>query len=282
MVGPVRFGSLFSGIGGIDLGLERAGMVCRWQVENNEWCSRVLEKHWPDVARYGDIYNVDTSALESVDLIAGGFPCQPVSLARGGNIEGTADARWLWPQFHRFISEIRPDIVLVENVPGIYLRGGSEVLADLAEIGYDAEWDVISAEAVGAPHLRERFILVAYPGRQHGPKRLEVRRGLFRRGSVSHLVERSGEVDTPRTEVADAYSEGLQGCWREHQLPASSGEGETCWCGWWAIEPNVGRVVDGVPDRVDRLRGLGNAVVPQLAEWVGRLIYERVYPSAEA
>jgi DNA (cytosine-5)-methyltransferase 1 len=171
-------GSLFAGIGGIDLGLERAGMQVKWQVENNPYCIRVLEKHWPSIKRYGDIKQVDWSQVEPVDLICGGFPCQPVSVA--GARKGDKDERWLWPEFLRAIREVRPKYALVENVPGLLStddgRLARGVFGDLAEIGYDAEWNIVSAADVGAPHRRQRIFIVAYTKSdgncvRHGPDR---------------------------------------------------------------------------------------------------------------
>lgn len=159
------FGSLFAGIGGIDLGLERAGWRGRWQVEWDPFCQRVLAKHWPDVQRYGDITTVDWSGVERVDLLAGGFPCQPVSGA--GKRKAQSDERWLWPEFLRAIRALRPRLVLVENVTNLLaINDGSafgEVVGDLAASGYDAEWDCIPAAALGAPHDRDRVWIVAYP-----------------------------------------------------------------------------------------------------------------------
>lgn len=266
------FGSLFAGIGGIDLGLERAGMTCAWQVENDPWCTEILAKHWPDVPRYGDIANVETSELAPVDLIAGGFPCQPVSLARGDKIEGTADARWLWPQFYRVVSEVRPRFVIVENVPGLYLRGGADVITDLAKIGYDAEWDTVSAQAIGAPHKRARIFIVAYPRRELWQAGMEIREGVLRGRPVPRIDQRSSEVDATESNISHSVLTRPQGCRTEHQLRAGEEEESSCGCSWWSTEPSVGRVAHGVPRRVDRLRGLGNAVVPQVAEWVGRRI----------
>jgi len=136
-------GSLFSGIGGIDLGLERAGMKIAWQVEIDEFCLKVLRKHWPEVPKYGDIRKIDPKELEPVDLIAGGFPCQPVSIA--GKKLAQKDERWLWPEFARIIRMVRPKYVLVENVPGLLIRGMGNVLGNLAALGYDAEWFVLPA-----------------------------------------------------------------------------------------------------------------------------------------
>src|SRR5215472_15316574 len=174
----MRFGSFFSGIEGLALGLERAGMRCRWQVEIDPYCLAVLRKHWPDVPKYGDIRTLTGDELEPVDLICGGFPCQPVSLA--GRRRGAADERWLWPEFARLLRVLRPRFALLENVPGLLapvpvleFNPGpriigwkrppiEEVLRDLATLGFDAEWDCIPAAAVGAPHLRYRVFIVAY------------------------------------------------------------------------------------------------------------------------
>src|SRR3990167_3261466 len=159
----LTFGSLFSGIGGIDLGLERAGMRCAWQVEIDDYCQRVLAKHWPDVPRFRDVREVGAHNLAHVDLIAGGFPCQ--DLAQGGKSVGIEGSRsGLWSEFARIIRELRPRFVFVENVPGLLVRGMGRVLGDLASCGYDAEWQSIPAAAVGAPHIRERVFILAYPG----------------------------------------------------------------------------------------------------------------------
>ena len=137
-VEQLTVGSLFSGIGGFDLGLERAGMRVVWQVENDAYCRKVLAKHWPDVPCYEDIHDCGAHNLEEVDVICGGFPCQPVSVA--GKQLAQDDERWLWPEFARLVGELRPRHVFVENVPGILVRGLGDVLGDLAALGYDAEW----------------------------------------------------------------------------------------------------------------------------------------------
>ena len=252
----MRFGSLFSGIGGLDLGLERAGMECAWQVEIDEWCRRVLARHWPDVPRWDDATtfladpNDDRGrggsgppsgwarsevgrGSEAVDLICGGFPCQPVSLA--GKRRGQDDERWLWPEFARIVRLLRPRYVLVENVPGLLARGMGDVLGGLAASGYDTEWDCIPAAAVGAPHLRYRVFIVA-----HAPS-------------------------AGRRSTRPIFPGSPQGA-RALGIATRSD--------WWATESDVGRVAYGVPSRVDRLRGLGNAVVPQVAEWIGRRLME--------
>ena len=159
----MTFGSLFAGIGGLDLGLERAGMECQWQVEIDPFCRKVLAKHWPDVRRYEDVRTVGADELKPVDLVAGGFPCQDVSIAgkQAGIKEGTRSG--LWSEYYRVICELRPRFVLVENVPGLLVDGLGRVLGDLAEAGYDAEWQVLSAADMGANQMRKRVFIVAYP-----------------------------------------------------------------------------------------------------------------------
>lgn len=159
---PFTFGSLFSGIGGLDLGLERAGMQCAWQVEIDDYATKVLQKHWPNVTRFRDVRACGEHNLAPVDLIAGGFPCQDISDAgKQAGIEGERSG--LWAEFYRIICELRPRFVLVENVAALLHRGMGRVLGDLAAGGYDAEWQILSAESIGAPHLRERVFIVAYP-----------------------------------------------------------------------------------------------------------------------
>jgi len=290
----LTFGSLFAGIGGIDLGLERVGMECRWQVEIDPWCRRVLAKHWPDVRQYTDVRRVGYSILEPVDLICGGFPCQDISVAgKRAGIEGERSG--LWTDFARIVRVLRPRYVLVENVANLLAGGIERVLADLAESGYDAEWDCIPAAAVGAPHRRDRVYLVAHSRglgtRQQEPRPERETAAVVAddgaEGYVAHaggqgleerqVLRRDMGKELPATQrggysaaVADSHQQRTQvpppGIFTAEQVPECNG--------WWATEPAVGRVAHGVPNRVDRLRGLGNAVVPQVAEFIGRLIVE--------
>ena len=241
----MRFGSLFSGIGGMDLGLERAGMTVAWQVEIDPWCRRVLAKHWPDVPKYGDIRELSGRGLAPIDLLARGFPCQPVSEV--GSRRGHDDPRWLWPEFARLIRELRPRFVLLENVANLLNFGEfGEILSDLSTSGFDAEWSLVSACSLGASHSRERLFLVAYADR-----RRQEAGGAGRDGDGYALAGWA-----PNTQHL-------------HSAPVfGSRTGRPS----WATEPAVGRVADGVPHRVDRLGGLGNAVVPQVVEWIGRRI----------
>lgn len=161
----MKFGSICTGIGMMDLGLERAGMECAWQVEIDDFRSGLLARHWPSVKRYKDVYDVNGSNAKRVDLICGGIPCQPHSLA--GYRRGGADRRDLWGEMWRLTSEIRPSYLLMENVPALLSSNNGEyfgtVLSDLAQGGYDAEWDCFSSAKAGGASIRERLFVLAYP-----------------------------------------------------------------------------------------------------------------------
>jgi len=280
-------GSLFAGIGGFDLGFERAGFETAWQVEIDLWCRKVLAKNFPKAERYADIRDCGAHNLGAVDVIVGGFPCQDISLAgAGAGIEGECSG--LVTEMVRIISELRPSYVLMENVAALLGRGLREVLGYLAEIGYDAEWEIVSAADVGAPHLRERVWILAYSrsaiagsgaeqlqgGQLADRKPTQLlpkpcgRGGEAIAGNHYGAMADAGLADPSRTgcqeldAAAVAVAEGFDtGCAAEGRLP-----------GWWAVEPSVGRVAHGIPKRVDRLRGLGNAVVPQIPEMYARRI----------
>lgn len=289
------------------MGLERAGMEIAWQVEVDPWCRKVLAKHWPNVKLYGDIRELTGEELEPVDLICGGFPCQPFSVA--GKRKGVEDERWLWPEFARLLRVVRPRYALVENVPGLLSAGMGDVLGDLAEAGYDAEWQSISAASVGAPHLRYRVFIVAYAERNGGQCQV-LGNQTARQGSQrpTSRISRSSEtmanaqsqrarglpIRPSRSQQAEGYpirsSETLsyddgsrQPVFQGECADAAPYRGTVVGArDWWDVEPNVGRVADGVPGRVDRLRGLGNAVVPQVAEWIGwQIIGGRASPEKE-
>ena len=236
-------GSLFAGIGGFDLGLERAGMRVRWQVEIDPYCQRVLAKHWPDVTRYGDIRVVDWSTVEPVDLLCGGFPCQDISLAgKGAGLTGERSG--LWFEYAKAIEVLRPSYVLIENVSALRSRGLDQVLGSLAALGYDAEWHCIPACAVGAPHRRDRVWVVAYASRQ-----------LFNRSG--HTRARGGpEFTDSREDVAHSTSAGPQGHRTECELGQGQSEMQVSRSSWWQSEPDVGRVVDGLSAELDIIGGL--------------------------
>lgn len=269
MNGQLTVGSLFSGIGGFDLGFERAGMRTAWFCEQDDYCRRVLNRHWPDVPVYPDVTKLRGSEVERVDVLAGGFPCQDLSLAgKGAGITGSRSG--LWSEYARLIGELRPRYVVVENVTALLGRGFGTVLGDLAALGYDAEWDCIPASAVGAPHRRDRVWLVAYPGGE----RLEEQRASVAVQAQESAVERGGDLadpeGVPQREPSDeTHSVAVGGeAWNEPVNGGEHGGGS----GWWEVEPALDRVVDGFPGRVDQLAALGNALVPQIAEWIGERI----------
>ena len=228
-------GSLFSGIGGIDLGLERAGMRVLWHSEIDPYASRVLKKHWPDVPNHGDITQIDFRQVQPVDVLAGGFPCQDISYAgRGAGLQGERSG--LWYEFARAIREVGPRYVFVENVAALLVRGMDAVLGTLSDLGYDAQWSIVSACALGAPHMRKRLFLVAYPN-EMGRK----------------------VCDEPFT------WRPLQG--NRMDLPKHD---------WNTSVARFLRMVDGLSNGVDqhRIAACGNAVVPQIPELIGNWIIE--------
>lgn len=273
----MRIGELFAGIGGLGLGLEWSGLgPVAWQVEQNEYARQVLAHHWPDARRYEDVKQVGAHNLAPVDIICGGFPCQDISLAgAGAGIEGERSG--LWKEFARVIREMGPRYVVVENVPAITARGLGVVLGDLAECGYDAVWDCISAASVGAPHIRDRLFIVAHtPGDRWGEGSNRISRSVDSDRTLQGSPGRNSERGTV---LAHANSKGLEK--REElrravrsELPPTFRARGKRGCEWWAVEPPVGRVAHGVPSRVDRLRCLGNAVVPHVSQVIGGVIIQ--------
>jgi DNA (cytosine-5)-methyltransferase 1 len=250
-------GSLFAGIGGFDLGFERAGIKTVWQVEIDPFCRRVLERHFPGAKRFEDVRSCGAENLERVDIITGGFPCQDISQCKTNGAAGLDGERsGLWRELCRIICDLRPSIAVVENVPAILFRGIDRVLGDLAEGGFDAEWDCIPAAAVGAPHIRDRFFLLAYPQCESGNR---FRDGIYRR---AQLVRQGGH--------------GVSKKWEPHRklIALVPGIHPRALADWWRTQSKVDRSIDEFPSRLDELHGLGNAVVPQVAEWIGRRIVE--------
>ena len=268
-------GSLFSGIGGLDLGLERAGMEVIWQSEIDPYACKVLSKHWPKVPNHGDIKSIAWGDIVRPDVICGGYPCQPFSTA--GKRNGEDDPRHLWPWVREAISQLRPKYAIMENVRGHLTMGFDKVLADLASIGYDAQWQIVSAASVGAPHKRDRLIFVAYPqgdrqwrGHREDTTEISERFAIQKEAgrSSSTMANNDGKwngFDRPPSLTGQAHL-----FWGYHARREATNDSRT----WWTTEPDVGRVANGVPSRVDRLRGLGNAVVPQVAELVGRMVMD--------
>ena len=273
-------GSLFSGIGGLDLGLERAGMRVVWQSEIDPYACRVLNKHWPEVVNHGDIKKINWQEVERPDVICGGYPCQPFSTA--GKRRGEEDPRHLWPWVKQVISELRPRYAILENVRGHLSMGGDSVIADLTALGYDTEWHIISAASVGAPHRRDRIVIIAHTNdtRSRTPQCGTDYHGKTQVKKVQHFSQcrisgHSADVandDSERHGVKRASETTRQA--RIFGADNTSREAANVSRQWWSSEPNVGRVANGVPSRVDRLRGLGNAVVPQVAELIGRMVID--------
>jgi DNA (cytosine-5)-methyltransferase 1 len=266
---------LFSGIGGFSLGLERTGgfkTVAFCEIE--PFPRKVLAKHWPEVPCYHDVRELTAERLAAdgidVDVICGGFPCQDISLAgKGAGLEGERSG--LWSEIARLAGELRPRYVIVENVSALLGRGLDRVLADLAALGLDAEWHCIPASAIGAPHRRDRFWLVAYP-HESGAVVLgrDGNRYDIEWNQAAEIQERQDIVawSLGSSDAADAFGEGkLQPGWGLRNERGRPGHG-----GWWDAEPGVGRVAYGVPAASHRLAALGNAVVPQIPELIGRAI----------
>ncbi|MDE2104209.1 MAG: DNA (cytosine-5-)-methyltransferase [Patescibacteria group bacterium] len=265
---------LFSGIGGFALAAQAAGFETIGFAEIDNYASAILKRHWPNIPNYGDIRNIRGVPC---DLITGGFPCQPFSHA--GKRKGASDDRALWPEMCRVIADSRPAWVLGENVAGIINMELDRVLSDLEAIGYAAWPLVIPACALDAPHRRDRVWILAH--RDGGS------------GSSEH-----GEQQTQRAalagasgarNVADATRELPHGSGRartarraEHPNGGEDVSDDGCRCGersrpcecgsekpaGWQPEPDVGRMADGIPYRMDRLKGLGNSIVPQVAETI--------------
>lgn len=253
----LRVLDLFSGIGGFSLGLERAGMQTVAFCEIEEFPRRVLKKHLPEVPIYDDVRTLTAARLAadgiSVDVICGGFPCQDISNA--GQKAGISGERsGLWKEYARIIGEIRPQYAIMENVSALLYRGMGTVLGDLAEIGYDAEWHCISAADVGAPHLRERIWIVAYTNGN----------------SESNCAINAETIQAPV--FPNAYRAQREGGWLSSRIHH---EHANAWCGlWWETEPAVPRVANGIPEQPYRLKAIGNAVVPQIPEIIGRAIIQ--------
>lgn len=331
---------LFAGIGGISLGFEWSGVDVVGQVELDPFARRVLARHWPGVPRHDDVRTAldwwHSETRPVVDIVAGGYPCQPESTA--GRRRGTEDARWLWPEFACIVDSLRPTYVLGENVIGHRTRGLRFVLADLAELGYAARAGIISAAEVGAPHIRKRIFVLAKradavpdadsgarrhepgrhdaagrqgpaePGHHGGPEPLadaawsgpwrasldgdqrpavagraladadraagrpQAGHAVFgaRAGSLGLGAAQPGRRGPTTGNLPHTDGQGLGARRRYGRDDGAASAQDEHWADpvgplWWATEPDVDRVAYGVPARVDRLRTLGNAVVPRVA-----------------
>ena len=259
---------LFSGIGGFSLGLERAGMKTVAFCEIDKFCRKVLAHHWPSIPIYEDIKLLTAQRLNddgiNVDVICGGFPCQDISTAgKGEGLKGERSG--LWREYARLIGEIRPRYVIVENVAALLFRGLSDVLGDLASLGYDAEWHCIPASYIGAPHRRDRIWIIAHRNSDNQSKSI-----ISFDDEASRVQSNASNSDSERLQRGEeAGDNGKNWAQSRNQLiTGCRGVSRSA----WEIEPNVGRVANGVPARMDRLKSLGNAVVPQIPEILGKAI----------
>ena len=241
---------LFSGIGGFSLGLERAGMETVAFCEFDEHAQKVLRKHWPDVPIHSDVRTLNGYDFRgTVDVVCGGFPCQDLSTA-GKQVGFGGERSSLYREMLRVIGECMPRYAIFENVTGLISgdkgRWFAKFLYDLAEIGFDAEWHCITASDLGAHHHRDRVWIIAYPCGSRSKVGM-ARQNVRQEGDTRISINLSNEIRRARREP------GMEG---------------------WSIEPELGRLAHGVPNRSHRLKQLGNAVVPQIPEAIGRAIME--------
>ncbi len=292
--------------GGIDLAAEWAGFRTILFCEQDKYCQQVLKKHWPDVLIIEDIKDVNRKTVsESVTLVSGGFPCQPFSVA--GKRRGKEDDRYLWPEMFRVIQELKPTWALCENVANFVNMGLDDALSDLESAGYEAQPFLIPACGVGALHKRERVFIVAYSerigrrGRSNGDEERGGRtlqaEGSGARKEQNVLADSEGQYEGRLSEREIEKKSGLAGGCQDvsksekQGLPNGRQTGtpeskrktvrelalpgfERCGGSWWTVEPGMGRVAHGIPKRVDRLKCLGNAVVPQQVYPILRAIAE--------
>ena len=329
----MNIGSLFSGIGGMELGFEREGFETKWFIENNEYCKAVLKKNFPGVPVYGDIREINFGELKKVDILTGGFPCQDISQAnpRGKGIAGERSG--LWSYYAEAIREIRPKYAVIENVPTLANRGLNVVLRDIAEAGYDAEWFTLRASDFGALHRRERLFIVAYPtsarmegndgvglqtveerGEQMGAREFErntsansngvgiqaqrqVHKGKSNfEGGVTPDInhQRQLQLQRGKQDIGQRDNNGLKGRFITHDWheriqrfckESLQGQQGFSWCqDVRRIEDLHGRSNipeplfrggrDGFPFWMERIKCCGNAVVPQVAQFIARRIKE--------
>ncbi len=256
-----------AGIGGFSLAASWNGIETRWAREIDDYARAVYSKHFPSVTLFRDVHDpLPTDLARHVWLYTCGFPCQPVSCA--GRRRGRDDERWLWPYVAATIRHLRPTWCLLENVPGLRTLGADEVLADLEGEGYACWAGVVGAVHAGAPHRRQRVWIVAYANNPAAPRQQQYSGALLPEPEPEGPNVGGSDVARPHPprpwERGDvAYTAGAVGQWIGTITGGQQG-GPTD-PNWWLVEPNVGRVVARVPARVDRLRCLGNAIVPQVA-----------------
>ena len=245
----------------------------------------MLQKHWPHVKQYEDIKELNyerlkADGIDSIDIITGGYPCQPFSIA--GRQKGEQDSRHLWPEYFRLVKELRPTWVIGENVSGHIKLGLDTVIEDLESEDYSVRPFSISASSIGANHQRERIWILAHSRRSQWPRAEQ--RGENEnetRKENANQFERSSS--TSEVDVANTNDERLQRQWQSRNQftprfnssrESSEERQRTVGQGWWESEPNMGRVAHGIPKRVDRLKSLGNSLVPQIPYYIGKTILE--------
>ena len=279
---------LFSGIGGFALGLEATGYFRTIQfVENEKWCQKILNKNFPEVPIHDDIKTYNTYKGVEADVVVGGFPCQPFSVA--GKQKAIQDDRHLWPDMFRVIRQTKPIWVIGENVRNIVSISDGMVLEqvylDLESQGYEVQSFIIPASAVNAPHQRYRTWIVAHtkcsrqfskPIRNIGSLEEESQKEeRARNKSTIRLETRSADVAHTDSRSKETFDkEKVLGKQNRKKQTERYSNGNLQVRGQWNTEPNVGRVANGIPNRVDRLKGLGNAIVPQIAYQIGKAIME--------
>lgn len=291
MMEKLKVLDLFSGIGGFSLGLERTGgFVTTAFCEIEPFPRKVLAKHWPDVPCFHDVRTLTASDVGPIDVITGGFPCQDISLAGKQAGLGTETRSGLWSEIVRLVGELRPSFVIVENVANL-LAGPSDrpggwfgrILGDLAEIGYDACWNSISASALGACHHRDRVWIVAYPQQIGEGRKADARFAAFLSKGIAGMAKGWEKGIYP-----NAWKEREQGGFLE-PIPRI-GElswGKNCRSVEEIIDvasvytPALCRANDGISNRVDRTAALGNAVIPQIPELIGRAILDAINPQPD-
>ena len=285
----MKVGSLFSGGGLGDFGFLAAGMEISWQCEIDEYCQKILALRYPESKKYRDIKTLKGEEIEKVDIITGGFPCQPFSVA--GKRKGKDDNRYLWPEMLRVIDECRPRWIVGENVPGIINLALDTVYADLESKGYEVQSIVFPSHAIGALHKRDRLWIIANTGllgsslnekQTTGIKQLcevipnstnsGIKRMCKREKSTIKTMENSGRKYDER----DAE---INGDANKEKITVKSKLSVENFRDFWKFEPDVGRVANGVANRVHRLKMLGNGQVPACTYVIGKMIMdiERIY-----
>ena len=273
----MRMLDLFSGIGGFALAAswvwkDELDIVGFCEIE--EYAQKVLQKNFPEVPIYQDVQELKGKDFKNIDLITGGFPCQDISIAgKGAGIEGERSG--LWSEMCRIISEVRPKYAIIENVPMLIHRGLERVLCDLTKIGYDCEWQIIGADDVGAWHKRKRIWIVAYSNRFRKNKqqsRIRSKSIQSIRKNPNTLRQKISNSSSSRRKIGLSKERYRKERDTKKFINNSNRQRGRKAKHNWTTEPSVGRGANGIPNRVDRLKGLGNAIVPQVA----KLIMERI------